>query len=206
MSRTFADDYRWQVQFQPAVQRIVTDTFGIQPEQIIFTSPETEDDRRYNTDAWITIEGHSYRMSQRIRRYTVGDEFTLRYLRPGARTEWQKVWAGFGDYLLYGRGIDRGRRLEDWFIGRMDIFRDWVTDHLRRGVDPPHVVKANRDGSSQFVAFSRGALPPEFTVAEDATTVARDVQWSIVKDARGMAADGHGAAVRWARAALGLDD
>lgn len=34
----------------------------------------------------------------------------------------------------------------------------------------------------------------------------RDACWAIVKDSKGMEATGHAAAVRWARAALGLDD
>jgi len=34
---------------------------------------------------------------------------------------------------------------------------------------------------------------------------AREAAWAIVKDSRGMQATGHGAAVRWARAYLGLD-
>ena len=33
----------------------------------------------------------------------------------------------------------------------------------------------------------------------------REIAWAIVKDAPGMAATGHAAAVRWARALLGLD-
>ncbi len=34
----------------------------------------------------------------------------------------------------------------------------------------------------------------------------RDAAWLIVKDAKGMEATGHAAAVRWARAYLDLDD
>lgn len=34
----------------------------------------------------------------------------------------------------------------------------------------------------------------------------RDVCWAIVKDSKGMEATGHAAVVRWARAALGLDE
>lgn len=34
----------------------------------------------------------------------------------------------------------------------------------------------------------------------------RDAAWLIVKDSKGMNETGHGAAVRWARAYLGLDD
>jgi hypothetical protein len=34
----------------------------------------------------------------------------------------------------------------------------------------------------------------------------RDAAWAIVKDAKGMEATGHGAAVRWARALLELDE
>ncbi len=200
---TYAEDYRWQLQFQPAVEEILTETFGVPKYDVTFTSPESEDDRHYNTDIWIMVEGHPLRVSQRIRRYVIGDDFTLRYFRPGALTEWQKVWAGFGDYLFYGRGRDR--RVDTWFIGKMDVLRRWVSEYLDRGEEPPHVTKTNADGSSEFVVFSRSALPSEFTVAEDLDLGKREVCWAIVKDARGLNDSGHGAAVRWARAWLGLD-
>lgn len=203
-SRTYASDYTWQLTFQPAVREILTETFAINDYDVTFTSPESEDDRHFNTDVWIMTDGHPKRVSQRIRRYVVGDEFTLRYARPGSATEWQKVWAGFGDFLFYGRGIEGNRRVEDWFVGSMAVFRDWVLDYLNRGEDPPHVVKENRDSSSSFVAFSRRHLPSSFTLAEDADTETREACWAIVKDSRGMNETGHGAAVRWARAWLGL--
>jgi hypothetical protein len=202
---TYADDYKWQLQFKGDVQRIVTETFAIGDQDILFTSPESEDDRRFNTDVYVMFEGQTRRMSLRLRRYIVGDEFTLRYFRPGSLTEWQKVWAGFGDLFFYGKGAGNGR-VQDWFIGRMDVFKSWANGYIRRGVDPPHIVKANKDGSSHLIAFSRAALPAEFTVAEDEDAGLRDVQWSIVRDGKGMGKDGHGAAVRWARAGLGLDD
>jgi hypothetical protein len=39
-----------------------------------------------------------------------------------------------------------------------------------------------------------------------AGTTLREAAWAIVKDAQGMTDTGHAAAVRWARALLGLDD
>jgi hypothetical protein len=43
-------------------------------------------------------------------------------------------------------------------------------------------------------------FPPPATLAE-----IRDAAWAIVRDQRAMAAEGHGRAVGWARAFLGLD-
>lgn len=206
MSGTFASDYRWQLKFQPAIREVTTEAFGITSADVRFTQPESDDDRRFNTDALLWIEGRPHRMSMRVRRYVIRDEFTLRHLRPNTTTEWQKLWAGYGDFLFYGKGRDRDLRIEQWFIGRLDVFRRWVMSFLDRGENPPHGVQTNRDGSSSFVTFSRGNLPYEFTVAEDDEVELRDAWWSIVKDARGMEATGHAAAVRWARAGLGLDD
>lgn len=203
-SRTFADDYGWQVQYEPAIAEIITSAFGIATVDITFTRPDSDDDRRYNTDILIRLGGRVRRVSQRLRRYVVGDEFTLRYGRPTSATEWQKLWAGYRDLLLYGRGTP-SRQVDTWFIGDMNVFALWAKSYLDRGADPPHVVKENRDHSSTFVAFSRSLLPAEFTIAEDEEAELRDVWWSIVRDGKGMEANGHAAAVCWARAGLGLD-
>ena len=203
-SRTFADDYAWQLTYQPAVREILTETFAADDGDIQFTARESEDDRHFNTDIWVRVDGHIQRVSQRLRRYVVGDEFTLRYARPGSRTEWQKVWAGFGRFYVYGRGMPSGH-LEDWFVGDLAVFKAWCMEYLDRGEDPPHITKTNRDGSSEFVAFSRRDLPPEFTIAEDPNAEVREACWAVVKDSRGMDATGHASVVRWARAWLGLD-
>jgi hypothetical protein len=158
MSRTYASDYAWQLTFQQAQRQILTETFAIPDCDVTFTTPDSYDDRRANTDAWVMIDGKPKRVSLRMRRYVVGDEFTLRYARPQSATEWQKVSAGFGDFFLYGRGTDR-RSIEDWFVGALDVFRRWVDSYLSRGTYPPHQIKPNKDGSSEFVAFSLADLP-----------------------------------------------
>ena len=204
-SRTFADDYRWQLQFEPAVTEIITDAFGIGEFDVTFTRPDSDDDRRFNTDILVRIDGNVKRVSQRLRTYLVGDDFTMRYARPSSLTEWQKLWAGYGDFYLYGQGTAR-RTVENWFLGDLGVFRRWANSFLRRGEPPPHIEKSNRDGSSTFVAFSRADLPPEFTIAEDPDAGLRDVCWTIVRDGKGMSATGHASTVRWARAVLGLDE
>lgn len=204
-SRSFADDYAWQLQFEPHVREIVTEAFGVGEFDVTFTKPDSDDDRRFNTDILVRINGRVRRISQRIRHYIVADEFTLRRTRPTTPTEWQKMRAGFGDYFLYGRGIDRTGRLESWFVGDLDVFKDWVDSYTTAGREPPFIEKANKDGSSTFVAFSRSDLPPEFTIAEDPEAELRDAWWSIVRDGKGMSAAGHSSVVRWARAGLGFD-
>jgi hypothetical protein len=203
-SRTYAEDYAWQLEYQPTVRGIVSETFAVPGWSVEFTPPDSEDDRRRNTDFFVTVGGRRLRVSQRLRTYVVGDQFTLRYSRPTSPTEWQKMWDGYGDLLFYGKGV-RGRRIENWFIGDMHVFRPWARSFLSRGADPPHVVIENKDHSSTFVAFSRSLLPAEFTLAEDEEAELRDAWWSIVRDGRGMEANGHGSAVRWARAGLELD-
>lgn len=206
MSGTFASDFRWQATYDGVVTETLASALSISLSDVRVTSPESDDDRRYNTDILVWYEGRPQRVSRRLRRYVVGDEFTLRYGRPAAPTEWQKLWAGFGDLYFYGRGREDGR-VDRWFLGRLAVFKEWVRDHLARGVDPPHILKTNRDGSSEFVSFSRSELPIGFTLAsDDDEQELTQAWWDIVRDSRGLEKTGHASVVRWARAGLGLDD
>lgn len=206
MSTTFAADYEWQVQFKPDMERIITSALDIPAVDIEFTTPDSDADRKFNTDIYLRYEGRIQRMSQRLRRYTIGDDFTLRYGRPSTRTEWEKLWAGFGDLLFYGRGRN-DQRVDRWFIGRLDVLRSWVRDYMDRDELPPHTMQTNRDGSSSFVIFRRRDLPSKFVIAsDDEEQEYIDACWTIVKNARDLNSSGHSGIVRWARAALGLDD
>ena len=72
---------------------------------IIEIAPNDED-MQHNTDLWVTFSG-PIRIGCRIRRKhqesLYSSEFTLRYSHSsGAKTEFQKILEGWGDYLLYG--------------------------------------------------------------------------------------------------------
>lgn len=204
---SFEDDYRWQLQFVPHVGAILCQVFGLADHDISFTSRYGEDDRKRNTDAWIMLNGHPFRVSSRVRRYVIADQFTIRYERPTSSTEWHKLWAGYGAFYFYGKGHGGMKPwVSDWFLGDLAVLRRWASSYFERDEEPPGVVKRNTDGSSSFVIFARHDLPREFTIAEDEETELREAAWAIVKDAKGMNATGHERAVRWARAVLGLDE
>ena len=91
MPRNYETDYAWQAQYKPAVSRLIVVFLGVPLSDIEFTSPESEDDRKHNTDIFIKYEGRIQRVSQRLRRYVVAEDFTLRYERPESLSEWWKV-------------------------------------------------------------------------------------------------------------------
>ncbi len=164
-------DKRWSDQFVPEIKRHLG-------EYLINTAPLVED-QRHNTDLIVMRKG-DIRIACRVRRKSYYDmqngfgchplrkEFTLRKTRPsGQETELQKVLAGWGNYLFYGFGHQK--RLLLWRIGRLDILRAWIQDHIRAYGDLPGIEKSNRDRSSTFQVFRWSDLPPDFIVARGST-------------------------------------
>jgi hypothetical protein len=132
----------------------------------------TEEDRFHNTDLITLRMPGDVRIACRIRQHhylrAYGDEFTLRCSRPsGVETEIDKLLAGWGDYLFYGFADPNQKHLAAWLIGDLHVFRRWIEGYVRQFGDWPCVVQANRDGSSDFVAFAIHDIDPAFIVARD---------------------------------------
>lgn len=135
---------------------------------LIGPAPEEEDQQR-NTDL-IVLKMEAVRIACRIRtpEYYVKypNDFTIRYTRPnGADTEFKKVMSGWGDYLFYGFGDDDERCLQAWRLGDLKVFRWWLNRELYAGRRPYRRLR-NRDGSSDFLAFTWTDLPDTFVVAD----------------------------------------
>ena len=132
--------------------------------------PPIEEDVERNTDLMVLrmeavrigcrVRGHEY-----LRKY--GDEFTIRSGRPsGIKTELTKIIEGWGDYFFYGFGDVHGRKLIQWTLADLRVFRRWYMSELWQ-MGPkksPGLAMNNRDNSSSFCVFKWDDLPPEFVV------------------------------------------
>ena len=141
----FDADFAFSQRFIPAMTRILAD-------HLIVQSTITQD-RREATDL-VILQCDGFRIACRVRRHKrrarYGHQFTIRTDRPsGARTELQKVLAGWGDYLIYGFVDVDERTFDHWLLGDLDVFRRWYA----RCDTPPGDDEENPDLSSHFRAF-----------------------------------------------------
>jgi len=156
------DDYQWSRRFLPEMKRVVG-------EHLIGEAPVEEDAER-NTDL-VVLKLEAVRIACRVRKadcaVRYGHQFTIRCSRPsGVKTELAKVVEGWGDYLLYGFANDREDALLGWLLGDLRVFRLWWSSYLvKNHGDQPGRLIPNRDGSSEFRAFTIADLPPKFVVA-----------------------------------------
>lgn len=127
--------------------------------------PPFEEDAEHNTDL-IVLKMEPIRIACRIRKFKFWcdypNEFTIRYSRPsGRKTEFSKLMDGWGDYFFYGFASPMADSLHSWFIGDLDVFRNWVKATEARG-GQAGTQKQNKDGSSDFLAFDLTRIPFDF--------------------------------------------
>lgn len=157
----FENDFGWQRKFLPDLKRIVG-------EHLVIEAPP-EEDNYHNTDL-IVLNLEKIRVACRIRRYSYlkyHEEFTIRSKRPSkAKTELAKIVSGWGDYFIYGFANEDETGLETWFLGDLNVFRDWfgIYPYKNNGKAPGLVYK-NKDDSSSFRVFKIISLPNEFVKA-----------------------------------------
>jgi hypothetical protein len=155
-------DKSWSDRFIPEIKTILGRT-------LIEVAPADEDALR-NTDLITLSMRGGLRVACRIRKHEYlakyGDEFTLRCSRPSGRdTEIDKLLDGWGDYIFYGFSDEHHRRLAAWLVGDLRILREWIASYHRDHKAWPGEIKANRDGSSQFLVFRISDVDPRFVVA-----------------------------------------
>jgi hypothetical protein len=161
------DDKAWSARFIPQMQRHLA--------PLLIKVAQPDDDILRNTDL-VTLEvDGKVRVACRVRRHEYlsryGDEFTLRCTRPtGTMTEIDKVLSGWGDYLFYGFADASESDLATWFVGDLQVFREWVTRYRRKFSDWPGELRRNHDGSSAFMAFSIVDVDPRFVVERNRLT------------------------------------
>lgn len=103
----------------------------------------------------VRIRGHEY-----LARYP--EEFTIRAARPksGNDTELTKILRGWGDYLFYGFANEHDTGLAFWRVVNLREFALWYNRQLFMlpAGKAPGILKPNKDGSSEFYAFSAQGL------------------------------------------------
>lgn len=154
---SYEADRQWGDAYLPAVRQIVG------PHMLV--PAPFENDVKEATDLMV-LKALDFRIAVRVRRpgYALrfGNQFTIRYDRPtGARTEYEKIMEGFGDWMLYGHAsADQPGELARWMLLDLSVFRCWAALH------PVCPITNNCDGVS-FLAFDvRGQFPAEIIIAE----------------------------------------
>lgn len=165
-------DWRWSDRYIDSITRCISWTFG-EDEKWTTVAPPAEDQDK-NTDLILLTSNGWNRIACRIRCAGSGvecfcgkrhfpawpnccNEFTIRATRPtGTKTELEKIFDGFGNFLFYGFGGKDGR-LVYWTVANLDIFRR---------VHKFGRLQGNHDGSSEFYIYRWIDFPNEFIVQQ----------------------------------------
>ena len=101
----------------------------------------------------IRLRTYNYYLKPEYRR-----QFTIRYkLASGNKTEYQKIKEGLVDYILYGFVNEDETKIIQYFIGDLDVFRDYEdgmkTEECKNKDNNPSWLKAYYVGDfpSRFV-------------------------------------------------------
>lgn len=145
-------------EFQPEVKSILA--------QYVIRKSSKDEDHYKNSDL-VTDKGD---YSVRIRRphYYPKEKhlFTLRSWRhSGSETEIDKVMRGCTKLIFYGFLAQDESSLCAWFIGSMDVFRQWFKLMIEKNNKLPGNEYPNADGLSRYREFNIKELPPEFIVS-----------------------------------------
>lgn len=154
VTRTMGYKHRrkWAMQYDDHIQLIICKAL-----RVIEAAPALED-MRCNADFQLIYSAApAGRVAARVR--SAGEwnkyfhEVTFRFELPsGVATEWQKMLAGYGDWMVYGFAADdEGDRLRAWIVLNLAIFRQHVADkHVNRW---ELQYKTNPDDGIKFVAY-----------------------------------------------------
>lgn len=143
MQKEVEKDFRWQEGFLPEVKRVLTANAC---HLINIEVADTHADMKRATDFHVFTKVGD--IAVRIRRYPCAwRDWTVRYSRPsGAKTEYEKLKEGYGDFYLYAWEGEMPLRFQDWVLIDLHLVR--ATDALCRGK-----LDKNHDGSSDFLSI-----------------------------------------------------
>lgn len=139
----YATNRAWSDKFIPHMQAIAGRVnFGVAPDL---------EDMHHNTDLIVLRGRGDVRVACRVRRFKYyldyPRDFTIRAARDtGARTELDKILAGWGDQLIYAFANKEETRIQDWRVIDLDLFR-------REFPQLRPARRANPDGT-EFLAFN----------------------------------------------------
>ncbi len=166
MSHTFKDDMNWSLRFVPLIKLLLAD--------VLTTVAPFDVDTLEATD-FLTLENAKTRIACRVRRWNRyalqnSKEFTIRAYRlcgtsSGTETELQKILSGWGDYILYAVSDRSGQDFFSWFLGDLNVFRDYWTWYEKRYKFPPGILKRTKDRKTAFYVVKLKDLPGQFVIA-----------------------------------------
>lgn len=158
---SWTGDYKWAAMFDRQVK------MAIGPH--VIGNASAEDDMEKATDLVLVTD--NVRIACRIRRWSMdsharyGSQFTVRSGRDsGAKTELSKILAGWGDLFFYGWGDPQTKRLREWSLIDLSVFRRYHAESAEKGKCIIADEKDNRDGT-QFIAYWLNLLPDGGVVA-----------------------------------------
>lgn len=159
---SWQDQKRWSDRFLPEIKSIL----GMH----LMAEPPREEDAERNTDLMV-LRMDAVRIGCRVRKYKYldryADEFTIRaQSKFGNKTEITKIIEGWGDYFFYGFCDAQEKKLSQWALCDLKVFRLWFGRETYRlpGKAMPGVTMPNADGT-KLQAFKFSDLPPEFVIA-----------------------------------------
>lgn len=155
----YEQERAWSDQFNDEIRRII----GAQLMQVA----SSDEDMQHNTDFFV-VNCAGKRVASRMRRlskFGFSDDFTIRTKRTpdAAKTEWDKLIEGWGDWLFYGFGeCDGGHPvIRHYRIADLEVLR-------REFGKRPAVfrnIQHNPDGRTSFRYIRWGDMPFDFIVA-----------------------------------------
>lgn len=158
-SANYTGNRKWSDVFIPHLKWIVS--------QSLLVEASVEEDTQRNTDIVLAAKG--FRVSCRVRRMSqvrYADEFTTRWSVPsGYQTETEKILAGHGDYMIYGFGDEQRKRVVQWRLIDLSVFRAAMARGMVSGQLPGKVIP-NPDRTA-FRAYKFADFPSALIVASD---------------------------------------
>lgn len=149
--------YAWDIRLE---QKFTTDIKSILAN--IFITQDKIADLKEGTD-FLVFQIEPIRVAARLRtffHYTVKNrrnEFTIRWQRPsGVKTEIDKIREGLVQYIFYGFVDAEERKIIQYFIGDLGVFRQYEPSPI--GIYP------NKPHDSDLAAYALTQLPTQFIV------------------------------------------
>lgn len=161
----YQKDRSWSDQLIPEMRRIIG-PYLLAPSSLAVDRNEAAD--------LIVLNGRNLTIACRVRRAGYGagyaDQFTIRSSRPsGARSELEKIAAGFGDLLFYGFADAEASAIKTWALVDLNAFRA----HL---IMSPGAIdqgeRRNQDGTAfRWYRISSFPSKPSILIARSAPVV-----------------------------------
>ena len=151
------NNYETNIRLERRFAKIIKQILGLQ-----FIGQDPVMDKEQGTD-FLTFSIQPIKVGVRLRTKGYYDkyknQFTIRWsLFSGGKTEIHKIREGLVDYILYGFVDEEEKNIIQYFIGDLNIFRDW-----EQGMIPD--VYQNKDARpTKLAVYNIDTFPKEFII------------------------------------------